>query len=389
MLDHLLLPLMHTATSPKIITRLENYLSTLRVRQLQMISRAIGMPGTNSGGARVMVQILGDADVKWLNNGWSNDMDRLQFGLLDKLTGLERLFTPYISGQSLTALFVDRTHRCAEFFVPVRMRNPVTGYPQTGRWQEWQMYRPFHVVDIDSDELTFETHADRIRFVRNPPTRLVYTLDVAGLILQYACYRRTYNPNQPEMLSIGDYLHRYVITEALVDDLTSLWLLQRYLTVMRNPDDAVALSGVIEDSSRHGVYGSIGQTLPAALESVRDVVLDTRSGSVLPATLLASLKLGTFNLPTVYQQLCTHSDVSDLRHERWVSFLRNYRWIEIVLALYLLNPTTSTMRNLGVALRRDIPLLISTRFWESIRHQPTRLWVEQRIRRMLTMFTTY
>lgn len=389
MLDHMLAPLLQTPAQPHILTRLDNYLATLRVRQLQMIGRAIGLPGTNSGGARVMTQVLADADVANLNRSWTRDSDRWQYSLSDRLSTLERLFTPMIGGLSAAPLFVDHSVRCAEFFIPVRPRDSIVRLTQTASWADWQFYRPFRVVDVDSDELTFETHADRIRFVRRPPTRLVYTLDVAGLVLQYASYVREHSVNSPTTLSLGDYLHRYVITEALVEDLTALWLLHRYNAILQNTDTKIDLRGVIGDSARHGVYGQIGQTLSAALEDVRGLAVSVRDGNLLPGVLLASLKLSpSLNVHSAYRQLCDVNEIADVRQDRWMNFLRSYRWLEMILHLYRLNPTTPSMRTLGTALRRDLPLLISTRFWETIRHQPTRHWTERRIRHLLDAFGT-
>lgn len=384
MLDRAMSVYFDANTTPIYMAKMQGYINTLNIRRIEISGRYTPMVGTESQGVVLLRHILAFADIPDLLS-YDNDFDRLVKGLLPIQTDLERIIDPVTTGIIRDSLFVSRQmgNRTIEILIPVKMEDYLKQLPLEKGWSEWQKLRPLRLVDVDSNELTFNTYKDQISFKKSPPKRAVFTVDVIALCLQYAKYVELNEGTSP--IPIPEYLHRYVFSEGVMEDLQNLWLRNRYLHIISHPIEKAFDASEITDSIYHNIYGYLGLQYTAAMEEMYRMMMRCKEGVTPPTRIVASLPLADMYVPAYVQNLQKTTVVSEARQNLWVEYLRDFSWLKLAYRTHMLNPDFVSTKSFLRHLDRDLDLLLKTRFWNSIKNAEMRASIEMEVKEMIDL----
>ena len=340
-------------TPGRVLVKLKNYIDTLNTKRELMNSRYSNEQGYESNAVRLLRKILADADINILlrkNNDLDSYADILQYTVQD----LNNIFDTNATGLMYKDVFVRKTPTsCEEIIIPVSTDDPFRLLPFNKGWSAWKYVKPVRLVDINSNELTFNTYQDQIVFKSDYPSRAIFTIDVVALVLQYVNYVKTFNEN----ISVPVYIHQHVLT-SILEDLENMWLRNRYLTMLDTAHDKLSridINTLMTDS----MYGSVGLELPQAMEELHGMLRSAINGSITPLVVLSSLLMSTTNIPKYLSSLLANTIIPELRQYTWVEYLRDATWLDLLMKVYGLNPNFLQSKNFSIALNRDIPIYLS------------------------------
>ena len=366
----------------RLTPHLHQYIETLNIRRGIVENRYLNSPGYESNIVVLLRKILADADIPSLLKKPS-DLDCYFDKLIYDLPSLNSIFDSVTTGLTFHDMVISRSSvHTEEFLIPVSCQDPVSLLPFDQGWDAWQNVKPIRLVDIDSLELTFHTYQDQIVFSKIHPTRAVITIDIISLVLQYVNFLRTTD----QELSQPEYIHRYVLVY-LLSDLQDIWLMNVYTKLLESP---IHTKGLPSDFVSHvygdRFYGYIGSELTSALRELNMLMSSCRDGNLTPAVLLASLPLSSSPFPDYMTKLLETTSTSERRQDYWLEYLRDVRFLNILLRVYQLQPEFITTNNLRISLRRDLPLLYNSKFWNSARSSSIRSFIETDIKKYLDIF---
>ena len=347
---------------PRTMPHLSTYIETMNIRRGIITSRYVNAPGYESNIVVLLRKILADADIPSLLRK-ETDLDCYLDELRFTAPGLNSIFDAVVTGLKFYDMVVMRSSvHTDEFIIPVQCQDPIGTLPFDMGWEKWQTVNPLRLIDIDSLELTLHTYQDQIKFTKLHPTRAVLSIDVVALVLQYVNFLRESSQelNQPE------YLHRYVLIN-LMSDLEDIWLSNVYAAMIKQPAWVVKNQpdSISKQLVGEGYWGWIGSELPTALKELAALITACRGGSITTAVLIASLPLTSSLVPAYLKQLIETTSTEDHRQLYWMEWLRDRRFLNLMLAVYQLQPEFIGTKNLFTALRRDIPLLINQKPWNN------------------------
>lgn len=385
MLDRALKPFYSASATPIYMGKLEQYVTTLTTRRIQIVGQRYSQtPGRESRGVVLLRHALAFAEPQSIRERWSNDIDRIASGLLPIVDDIERLFDPVTTGTLREEVFIARrAGLTTEVLIPARSDDPLQRLPIGKGWAAWQYVKPIRIIDIQSNELTFNAYMDQIVFKHDQPPMAVFAIDVVALVMQYVKYLDLYNGAPPD--TVQEYLHKYVLSDSLLEDLQNLWLRNRYLHMLKNPDVKITGNDDITASIYHGIYGYIGTQYTQAMEEVQRMIKRYQHGTTVPDRVLASFVVSDGKLPAYVQQMRAATSIPNTRQHYWVELLRDLTWLHFVYHTYSLNTDfvgyTSFMRQF----KRDVGLLMNTRFWTSILRTDIRDRVKNAAAELLVM----
>lgn len=372
-----------TRAPARVMPHLKAYVETLNVSRGLISARYLNAPGDESPLVVLLRKILADADIPSLMRK-PTDFACYSEILTYTVSQLNAIFNTVTTGLHFSRIAIRQSSgHTEEFFIPVSCQDPFTDLPFDQGWDAWRNVRPLRMVDNDSQELTFATYQDQIVFSKQPPKRVVFTIDVVALVLQHVAFLR----ESEQAISEADYFHRYVLV-SLLQDLQDLWLANIYAALLENPTRFTSNTRLfINQVTGDTCYGYPGSELTLALRELSGTIDTCQRGLVSPTTLVQSLVLSGGSLTTYLQRLVDTTTVNDQRQYYWVEYLRDIRWLTILYYAYQLQPTSAPAHNLRVNLSRDIPILVGTRFWNSARSETVREAIEQDVRdRLVGMY---
>lgn len=363
----------------KILPKLNNYIDTVNTRRNIIISRHTKAPGFESQGIRLLRKILADAYIDILLQK-PDDYSRYIDVVRNIRDDLEDIFDPNSTGIQHRGVFVHQSMGCEEFIFPIQRADLMGQLPMDQGWDAWSSVRAVRLLDADTQELSLHFTHDQLVFQKHYPTRAVIGIDVETLVLQYVHYCLEH----PEIrrLPVPVYLHRYVMI-GLLEDLQVLWLRNRYHDVLTNPIYARSTRIDVNEHIYDNLYGYIGTQYPAAMQEVFSLFKTCKRGSVTPEVVLSSLRTLTYDIASYLKDLNTTAQVDDGRQTLWYEYLRDIRWVEFILDLYLLQPGFAQTINLIRLLKRDLPLAMNMRFWQNCKSAKVRAFIEADMTRLV------
>ena len=362
---------LHTSTAQRTMPHLNNYIGTLNTRRNMIADRAAIVPGYESRFVVLLRKILADADIPKLLKK-ATDLDIYLDVLIYIQKDLNQIFDATMTGVSYHNVLVARSNKTtAEFLIPAQCEDPLSELPFDQGFAAWQKIRPIRLVDIDSPELTFNLYQDQIVFKKEYPSRAVVTIDVVALVLQYINFLRvdTSGIYQPE------YLHQYVIIH-LLKDLEDLWLATIYNQLITSQDRFKSENIDINRIMGDDFYGYVGVEFPTAAKEILQFVDQTKNGNIYPDVFIHSLRTADSDISTYLRQLLTTTEIQNLRQYSWMEYLRDLRWLRLLYTVFNLVPDYIGTINLRRSLRRDMPILNATKFWNNCHDTTIRQYIQ-------------
>ncbi len=360
-------------TPARTLSHLEHYIATLNTHRQLITERYLDAVGYESPIVVLLRKILADAEIDKLLQR-ATDFDCYMDQLYTTTPDLDAIFDAAETGAGFTELVIARNPKhTQEFLIPAHCQDPLSQLPMDQGWEAWQQVKPLRLVDIDSDELSFQTYQDMIVFRTDYPTRAVFTLDTTALVLQYVNFLRGHDP---EVIYQPEYLHRYVLVH-LLKDLEDLWLGTVYGRLIggdpgSGPDPRLDRIRLLGDR----YYGYVGAEFPIAMREIATAVRTCARGGLTPAMLLAGLNLSDNYVPDFLRTLLATAMLPEQRQYHWMEYLRDIRWLSLMHSTYALQPNFIASKNLQTTLRRDVPLLLITKPWQNCRSAKLAQWLE-------------
>jgi hypothetical protein len=364
-------------SSPLSLPKTQNYIQSLNTRQIDTLGRYRTAPGKESQGVVLLRHVIAFALRSGILN-FTNDYDRYSKCLLAIHNDLDRIFDPVTTGVIREELFIHKNvNATVEIVIPVHMEDYLKYLPFNRPWREWQDVRALRLLDIDSNELTYHTFQDVIKFKNDYPSRAIFAVDTLALVMQYCNFVSQRDPDQS--MSIQEYLHQYVLFP-LLEDLQNIWLRNRYIQLLETPDIFKDRRQHVIDSMYHNIYGFIGTQYPRMIEEVYDLYKRSSQGSTVPEKIMASLPLSKGYIPEYVQSLSVLTTVTDIRQNEWVEYLRDLPWLKLCYLIYRLNTEFVGYTTFYREFQRDISLVLSRRFWSNIHNSTLRSQVESEVK---------
>lgn len=345
------------------LPHLTTYIATLNIRRVIITQRHSVATGYESPLIVLLRNVLNTADIT--RRQGSSDLDIYTNTLIYTHHDLNAIFDSTTTGRSFSGLLVPhRTPATTQILIPVSTEDPLAMLPLDRGWGAWQHLRALRLVECDSLELSFQLLEDQLLFRTTPPSQLILTLDTTALVLQYLNYLRT--PNA--ILTQAEYLHRYVVTP-LLDDLEDLWLASVYTSTITHTRTNTLPARCTLASLGDGYWGYPGVEISSGLNELAGLVRMCQGGGITPATVLASLPLSNTRVPEYLRHLLIATTLEEARQYLWMEYLRDLRWMQLLIEIYRLQPQYVGTRNLLTALSRDLPILMNLRIWTNC-HTP-------------------
>lgn len=356
--------------SEKFLPRLHKYIKTINTRRKLVAERYAESEGLESNSIQLFKQIIGDSDIDSLIK-MTNDSDRYINTLQYTAEGLDNLFDQTATGKTYGNMFVKYpAHKCREYLVPIRRLDYLSELPLEQDWVFWQDVRSVRLLDIDSYELSFNTYTDQIIFKYDLPSRAVIGIDTITMVLQYVKYCLTFN-NTEEKLPLQLYLHRYILS-GILNDLENLWLRNLYLNFVSTGNFSEK-DNIVSDNT---FYGFIGSEYDQAILEIRNLFRNCANNNITAPVVLSSLYLSDKSVVSYLKDILNRATINNSRQYHWLEFLRDLNWLKLIYKTYQLQNNTVYFKNLTKALRRDLPILMNSRFWNNCHDNDTRDFIE-------------
>jgi hypothetical protein len=369
------------STSARTFPHLNNYLDTLNVRREMVKDRFDNAVGYESKFVRLLRKILGDADIPQLQKK-STDLDIYLDNLIFTHRDLDAIFDAVQTGLTFTdTIIAHNPKHTEEFLIPVQCMDPLSELPLDKGWSEWQKYKAVRLVDTDSLELTFNLYQDQIVYKKDFPTRAVVTIDTVALVLQYISFLE----EDTSGMSQGEYLHRYVIVN-LLEDLQNLWLGNVYEKLVSHAniesENKIDINKIMGDH----YYGYVGVEYPTAIKELILQIRSVKKGVMTPAVFIKSLRTSETCVVSFLNNILDTTSIDDRKQNMWMEYLRDRRWLSLLYYTYTLQPSFAGTKSLFTALRRDLPILAYTRFWNNCHDPKTRQFIQDDVKTWLDRF---
>ena len=350
------------------IGSLDLYINYLRQIKSRMLSHYGVTMGKLTLGISALAQVIGDAEVDLLIKDYPDPVDRYLRGIIPIAHRVSSLIDPSYRGPIKAGSFITSPTRCMEFIFPITPRVPFGTYPMTQNWDDWKGFSPLHLIDIDTEELSFLNYLDTIAFKKSNPSYAAFTLDVRGLLMMYIAYVRSVPVT--EQSTIGEWLHRYVVYPCLINDMLTHWLLTQYSALAENT--YMSDDGVIDKWST-ATNVSIGSSHKAALDDTAYFLRQMREGTLTVNKLMNSLELIDYgSLYEYHDFLKNELDFSLSPQLQWGEFMRDYRLMRLTLQACLLYTKTSEIESFAQQFSRAFKLYVGTAPWNQIKQHTVR-----------------
>ncbi len=354
MLDDLLKP--YDSKGNKVhLAHLTKYNDTLTRHRLAISDRHGDSKGYETLGVSMLKFILNIADVSRITK-YESDYDR--YDLIQYEAENYGRHLDVTSGSNVRKnKFIYSNGSCQELFIPVTSIDTIGSLPFDKGWEAWKSVRAVRLIDIDSNELTFQTYNDYIKYRSEIPRYAIFSIDPLALVMQYARYLSDV-PEQDRSI-IPVYLHQYVLNHGVLRDMQNLWLRDRYLDAFRT-----GYSQSIKDTgvSNKGIYGYIGTEYNHGMNDLNGIIDRVKNGNLKVRDVLESLPLSGSNARSHFHYLRSSTDlpITGVQYD-WVEFLRDMKWLMLVYHITILNQSSPEYTKMKRTILNQVPLVINDR----------------------------
>lgn len=331
-----------THHTPVSFSKSSLVLSSLKAQLRRSYARYSTSTFTPTGGTSILydtIQHILNSDLNVMQ--YDNDTDRVEKGILPYVLNSETPLDP-LSGAHTKPWFINnKTSR--SIIVPTHPIEYKSSYPIDGDWRD---YRPFRMVNNDSQALSLTLVLGKLDYRRDPPDLVCFTFDVVAATLQYLYLKRT------DGIELSTYVYQYLVYPALLIDNINNWLFRQYKYWLSegNVDYAnldqcdsfvVDISGITgfqsevshyvseHRTSSAGVDGLCGNLPLVKYDTVRDaldellltvrIIRDPRHYLLRIITLLPHLELILAGCSTRMQSGEVQDFITKLRHDLYTS----------------------------------------------------------------------
>lgn len=269
-------------------------------------------------------------------DSYSSDLERytevIKFYKNNKLNVFDPVFGASLRGGK----FVQRMGGLPplEIFLNVDPVDPMNSLPLEKRWEEgWQELRGVKMLFSDTFEMISDFQTSTLEYKFDPPTFVVFSLDVSILVFKYYKYWKKCQEIGTEC-DVNEFLKRYELA-GIFEDQYDVWLFNLISTVFINQaataDDILKLLHVpnrivMENMLRQGIEGLI------------EFVGLARGGNMKLADFLATWWFPDHSIIDRLDNTTKWCDLPQRHHYLWMKILLYYPYLNIIMAVARLFP---------------------------------------------------
>ncbi len=361
------------------MVKLRNYLFTLITGTYGMLNRnnkfidnplpTVGIDYINGMLIRV--------DMDYLLQ-YKNDIER--FGKIEKLFQSPSFVNYIYSNPILKNAFIKSKSLVAtEFVLPSTNPNAFETFPfESNKIDDWMTLRPLRMLSCPSYEFSCDSLTSKLRFNDFPPLEAVFSLNIPMLLLQYTKLRLLEGEQQGESTNRYPFIYKTCILPLMYDSYRS-WLLEIFTTMALTvslDSDAIIDNDTVSIGN-FGVFAMPG--FRRTMEEVRGLLVKCRDGKVKPDLVMRSLGLryGFTLLDEISYLRDNHYIASEVQFY-WLTFLKEYDIMKLVLMIYSLSPKNARFQELCTILRIRLRRLKNLKFWNSVSNQPLKMLLKSK-----------
>ena len=367
---------------PKIYPRLDAYLRFLNREILSTIERYQNAPPMQNPGMMTLEYILNQLPIEEMRKE-KDQTKRYRKFIEPTLDTLGRSFDCVQTHKAKAVSFLESGYSAKEYMVSVRCENPFTQMPIGKGWQEWKEMKPFRLVFCNSRELTFQTYQDKIKFGKDQPSLMVYTLNAPMLAMMYTEYLNTLSAIPTGTLL--SFLHHYIIFPSLLRDNVTLWLRDRYLFCIEGtiPNNNKGF----EDAIWKTAYdGRVGAQYPQFIEDIYALIKLGMQGNVYPNVLLSSfLLLENISVLDYFDHFRKSTQLPSLRQYSWIEYLIFSRWMALIAMTVHICPNAPDVSTFRNDFLRELSSYVDAHPWTDCTDQMTRHYIEKSLKELTFM----
>lgn len=367
-------------TAPGVvnIVKYENYLTTMIVRRTELLGRYMGAYGTETPGVRMLKHILGLVDIAYLKQ-LKNDYDRYTFYFKYIGKDLGDIIDANGSVSMRKEMFIHKhLFTAAEFIIPVSSEDHLKALPMMEDWEAWKDVRALRLVDHDSEEYTINTIQSNVRFRAIQPSYAVITIDPIILAFKYFKYRVAHEGDDADLITPQRFIHKHILN-TLMMDLQDIWLRDQIINAFYVDKLSDLRTQTPANTTYDNMYGYVGLQYRSAMGDIWRVVQELKSGRIKPNMFFDSVSLSTGSIKSHLITLLEENYIPPLRQFAWETYLRDMKWVELILLVYSANPNDVKGQTLRKAFRIKVNNLHRTQFWNNIHDIVTRTLVKDHI----------
>ena len=359
--------------SPRVLVNWDKAVVTIKLRTEIIKTRYLGTGFIFNPGTNMLINIL--QNIIYNNPGLrscKSDYKRYVEVIDPQIAIYRNYFDPVYLAQQTKGIFCwDKN--IPEYILNVSMDKPLSTLPMDKPWEYWKDLVPIHVIYHDSRELCTNLLKLQLKFEKDPPHAIFYSIDLTMLIFMYLKYME-YMESFSKEPSVHDFLQQYVLVNWF-DDLRRIWLFNILKDAAHNDfkyekfkaDELVAPNTMLK-------------TLKADLSRLFD---DARKKAVSLGDICATRWFGDTSLTWWLNELNTNLQVPPLRQYKWLSFASTLPYAEFMLDILLLikrNDINPVVRNLLF----DLHQYHNQNICSNIQNPEYRAEVSKQLKRMIT-----
>lgn len=263
---------------------------------------------------------------------YSSDIDRFT-NIIDFVESTFRgAFDPVYKGRIERGLFTARDggQNIPEFIMNTEYINKFDEYPFDKPYVEWKKLRAVRIIHHDSLELVSDLHNWAIKFTKDIPSYMLFSIDIRTLVFKWVkyveyCRYIDQEPDDREFLKTSEIIHWH-------DDLFNIWLINiinQYLQLRADNEEnnqpgftAYIDPFIIRDEQVQYAFDDLGKFIDLAKDGAVRVqdILDTR----------------WINNRTVSEMIKEQQEqvaLPEIRQYRWLDIIRWMPYLRMILLL--------------------------------------------------------
>lgn len=296
---------------------------------------------------------------------YPNDIER--FGKIEKIIQSPSFSRFTKTNVTFSKAFIrSNSIRPVEYVIPTTDLNTFDEMPwESDNIDDWMTIRPLRMLACPSFELSGDNLTSQIRFSEYPPLEAMFSLNIGTLLLLYTKDCILNGVEQGEGTNRYPFIYKSCILPLLYDNCRS-WLLELFTTMAMTVslDSGVFVS---KDSVAIGKRALFAErAFNRVMDEVRGLLTKCRDGKIGADAVMRALSIRYgYSLIDEIDYLRDSHYVEGGLDMYWLTFLKEYDLLKLILLIYTLDVSSSRYRILSKALKIRVRRLRQQKFWNS------------------------
>ncbi len=305
-----------------------------------------------TAGTQILRFIMKEADVPFLTNQ-DDDFYLYTTQIPGIMAGTKHLFDLARNGKAYRNLFIyQNSNPIWEYLVSVDDNDWLKYLPLGKEYPAWQDIQPLKLWWTDSDEYTLDMITGYLRYRTDPPSMVLWMLDIPALIMKaVAWYRwqRKYGVDAPDLSSfIQTEVLSFILTDMINNWYFKLQQLALDIQLGVKPEQVLTEMSIRSQSQ----WGSVGGRFKASMEYLGKHYEKVATGELHPRAIMSQkfYQRGTTSMIDILNQIDLKYDIPRQAPFIYLRLIRDLPYLEYMIRLYQLetrrNPGSTEYRNL-------------------------------------------